>query len=153
MDVLRMVFAVILLFTAAAVAVYFVIAPLTGSSMINTQIWYYLDLLMALSLLAALVVQLQRKRAAEVNKGEGLSREWLEANAMFYLSVIVSLWFFRNWFDLLQIVHLSSNPLGSQSVPTWVIWDILDALIPVVLGVTGFRLWRNSSPAKDQSPE
>ena len=148
MDVLRMVFAVILLFTAAAVAVYFVIAPLTGSSMSSTVIWYYLDILMAVSLLAALVVQLQRKRAAEVNKGEGLSREWLEANAMFYLSVIVSLWFFRNWFDL-----LTSNPLGSQSVPTWVIWDILDALIPVVLGVTGFRLWRNSSPAKDQSPE
>ncbi len=148
MDVLRMVFAVILLFTAAAVAVYFVIVPLTGSSMSSTVIWYYLDILMAVSLLAALVVQLQRKRAAEVNKGEGLSREWLEANAMFYLSVIVSLWFFRNWFDL-----LTSNPLGSQSVPTWVIWDILDALIPVVLGVTGFRLWRNSSPAKDQSPE
>ena len=148
MDVLRMVFAVILLFTAAAVAVYFVIVPLTGSSMSSTVIWYYLDILMAVSLLAALVVQLQRKRAAEVNKGEGLSREWLEANTMFYLSVIVSLWFFRNWFDL-----LTSNPLGSQSVPTWVIWDILDALIPVVLGVTGFRLWRNSSPAKDQSPE
>ena len=148
MDVLRMVFAVILLFTAAAVAVYFVIVPLTGSSMSSTVIWYYLDILMAVSLLAALVVQLQRKRAAEVNKGEGLSREWLEANAMFYLSIIVSLWFFRNWFDL-----LTSNPLGSQSVPTWVIWDILDALIPVVLGVTGFRLWRNSSPAKDQSPE
>ena len=148
MDVLRMVFAVILLFTAAAVAVYFVIVPLTGSSMSSTVIWYYLDILMAVSLLAALVVQLQRKRAAEVNKGEGLNREWLEANTMFYLSVIVSLWFFRNWFDL-----LTSNPLGSQSVPTWVIWDILDALIPVVLGVTGFRLWRNSSPAKDQSPE
>ena len=148
MDVLRMVFAVILLFTAAAVAVYFVIVPLTGSSMSSTVIWYYLDILMAVSLLAALVVQLQRKRAADVNKGEGLNREWLEANTMFYLSVIVSLWFFRNWFDL-----LTSNPLGSQSVPTWVIWDILDALIPVVLGVTGFRLWRNSSPAKDQSPE
>ena len=148
MDVLRMVFAVILLFTAAAVAVYFVIVPLTGSSMSSTVVWYYLDILMAVSLLAALVVQLQRKRAAEVNKGEGLNREWLEANTMFYLSVIVSLWFFRNWFDL-----LTSNPLGSQSVPTWVIWDILDALIPVVLGVTGFRLWRNSSPAKDQSPE
>ena len=148
MDVLRMVFAVILLFTAAAVAVYFVIVPLTSSSMSSTVVWYYLDILMAVSLLAALVVQLQRKRAADVNKGEGLNREWLEANAMFYLSVIVSLWFFRNWFDL-----LTSNPLGSQSVPTWVIWDILDALIPVVLGVTGFRLWRNSSPAKDQSPE
>ena len=138
-----MVFAVILLFCSVAVALQFMVAPLyadLGQAVL--VVWYYLDMLMAVSLLVALAVQLQRKRAADRGRGDGLSRERLEANTMFYLSVIVTLLFFRNWFDL-----LTSNPLGNQSVSTLVVWDIVDPLVVIIAGLTGCRLWRNSAPS------
>ena len=138
-----MVFAVILLFCSVAVALQFMVSPLyadLGQAVL--VVWYYLDMLMAVSLLVALAVQLQRKRAADRGRGDGLSRERLEANTMFYLSVIVTLLFFRNWFDL-----LTSSPLGNQSVSALVVWEIVDPLIVIVVGLTGCHLWRNSAPS------
>ena len=95
-------------------------------------VWYYLDMLMAFSIAATLLVQLQRKRSADRIRGDSLNRERLEANVMFFLSLLVALWFFRNWFDF-----LASNPIGDQSVATIVIWYILDPLLVILVGLTG----------------
>ncbi len=152
-----MLLAVILIFTSAVVAVHFMVVPLYANSGLNPlSVWYYIDMLMAFALIVTLVAQLQRKRAASMNdhhddgNGGGLSRERLEANVMFYLSLIVALWFFRNWFDLLAL--LATNPTGSQSAHTLVIWDIMDPLLVIVVGLTGCQLWRSSAPSRDQAP-
>ena len=148
MDALKRVFAVILGLCALAVAGHYILAPLyTASARAALALGYYLDILMAVSLLIALVFQGQNLRAANAaaggNDGGGLSREKLAANALFYVTLLVALWFFRNWFDL-----LTSNPLGSQSVATQIVWDLIDGLLPIVLGITAIRLWRDSSAAR-----
>ena len=148
MNALKMLFAVILGFCAVAVAMQYILVPLyadLGSAALI--VWYYLDILMALSLIIALVVQLQAKRAADARDADnpGLSRARLEANALFYATLIVALWFFRNWFDL-----LTSTPLGNQSVATQVTWDLVDGFLPIVLGITAARLWRSSAPNPNQ---
>ena len=101
---------------------------------------------MAVSLLIALAYQGQSRRAANAaaggNDGGGRSRERLEANALFYVTLLVALWFFRNWFDL-----LTSNPPSSQSVATQMVWDLIDGLLPILLGITAIRLWRDSNAA------
>lgn len=151
MDVLRMLVALVLIFCSVAVALQFVLSPLY-SDIGNAElaVWYYLDMLMAVSILVTAAVQLQRKRAADRTRdddsAELLGRERLEANVMFYLSLIVALWFFRNWFDF-----LSSDPIGDQSVATIVIWYILDPLLVILVGLTGIRLWRSSAPPGSQA--
>ncbi len=142
MEVLRMLAAIVLAFCAVAVSMQFVLGPLY-SHFGNAEIavWYYLDMLMAVSITITVVVQLQRKRAADRIRGGGLSREQLEANVMFFLSLLVAIWFFRNWFGFLM-----SDPIGDQSQATMVIWFILDPLLAILVGLTGIRLWRNSAP-------
>ena len=143
MDVLRMLLALVLMFCAIAVSLQFVLGPLySGIGQAELAVWYYLDMLMAFSIAATVLVQLQRKRAADRIRGDSLNRERLEANVMFFLALLVALWFFRNWFDF-----LSSNPIGDQSVATIVIWYILDPLLVILVGLTGIRLWRASAPA------
>ena len=145
MDALKRVFAVILGLCALAVAGHYILSPLyaaSGSAVL--ALWYYLDILMAVSLVIALVFQGQNLRAAAAAGGDGggLSRERLAANALFYVTLLVALWFFRNWFDL-----LTSNPLGNQSVATQMVWDLIDGLLPIVLGITAIRLWRGDNAA------
>ena len=142
MDILKMVLALALIGCALAVATQFVVAPLySGAGNAVLVVWYYLDILMAGSMIVTLAVQLQRKRAADRQRGDGLSRERLEANVMFFAALVVALWFFRNWFDF-----ITSDPLGNQSVGTLIIWDILDPLLAILVGLTGLRLWRSSTP-------
>ena len=144
MDALKRVFAVVLGLCALAVAGHYILSPLyTDSARAALAIWYYLDILMAVSLLIALAFQGQNLRAANAGgDGNGLSREKLTANALFYVTLLVALWFFRNWFDL-----LTSNPPGSQSVATQMVWDLIDGLLPILLGSTAIRLWRDSNAA------
>ena len=138
---LKRVLAVILGFCAAAVAVQYILSPLyadRGNAALG--VWYYLDFLMAVSLVIALVWQWQDKGAADGAGGgddAGISRERLAANALFYATLLAALWFFRNWLDF-----LTSNPLGSQSVATMMVWDLVDGLLPIVLGITTLRVWR-----------
>ena len=143
MDVLRMLLALVLVFCAVAVSLQFVLGPLYSDiGQAQLAVWYYLDILMAFSIGATLLVQLQRKRAADRIRGDNLNRERLEANVMFYLSLLVALWFFHNWFDF-----LSSNPIGDQTMAAVVIWLILDPLLVILVGLTGMRLWRSSAPS------
>ena len=143
MDILRMLVALVLVFCSLAVALQFVLGPIYGDiGQAELAVWYYLDMLMAVSIVITVAVQLQRKRAADRSRGDNLNRERLEANVMFYLSLIVVLWFFRNWFDF-----LSSDPIGDQSAATMVIWYILDPLLVILVGLTGMRLWRSSAPS------
>ena len=149
MDILRMLVALVLVFCSIAVAMQFVLGPIYGGiGQAELAVWYYLDMLMAVSIAITVAVQLQRKRAADRIRGDTLNRERLEANVMFYLSLLVTLWFFRNWFDF-----LSSNPIGDQSTATLVIWYILDPLLVILVGLTGIRLWRNSAPTGSNSGE
>ena len=142
MDILRMLVSLVLIFCAIAVSLQFVLSPVYGDiGQAALAVWYYLDMLMAVSITITVVVQLQRKRAADRIRGDTLNKERLEANVMFFLSLTVALWFFRNWFDF-----LASDPIGDQSTATLVIWYILDPILVILVGLTGIRLWRNSAP-------
>ena len=70
MDVFRMVLALALMFCAIAVSLQFVLGPLYSDiGQAELAVWYYLDMLMAFSISATVLVQLQRKRAADRIRG------------------------------------------------------------------------------------
>ena len=58
----------------------------------------------------------------------------LEANAVFYLTAVVFMLFFWNWF----------SALSPNNLPDGQYWTVIDTLMPIVLGVTGCRMWRNA---------
>ena len=130
---------------SVAVAVYFIIntALTEGFDDFNpSTVWYVLDVLMVIGLALGLVFNYARKREEESGGGSGaVTRGYLEANVLFYLTVAVTILFLHNWIALLS--------LGSDSLDgnhqAWVIWAVVDTLLPITLGVTGIRLWSDSS--------
>ena len=136
-----------LVILAAAVAVFFIINPFLVGSLNVMSIWYALDVLMLIGLAIALVFNYSRKSAeGGRDPGEPVTRRYLEVNAAFFLTAGVAILFLHNWFSLLSLGAEQSLGGGSAlNHQAWVIWAVVDTLLPLTLGVTGCRLWQESS--------
>ncbi len=130
-----------MMWLAAAVGGFFVINPLLNEAIDVVLVWEVLDVLMAIGLAVALIVNSARKWT-EGGRDPNLpvSRRYVEINAAFYLTVGVTILFLHNWFSLLAYGTDSLD--GNHQA--WVIWAAVDTLLPITLGLTGYRLWRNN---------
>ena len=141
MNLLKQVSAISMMVVAAAVGVFFVVNPLLEEAIDVVLVWQVLDVLMAIGLAMALVVNSARKWT-EGGRDPNLpvTRRYVEINAAFYLTVGVTILFLHSWFSLLA--------KGADSLDgnhqAWVIWAAVDVLLPITLGLTGYRLWRNN---------
>ena len=127
---------------AVAVAVFFITNNLLSDAIDVLSVWLALDVLMAVGLVLALIFNYGRRRAVGGrDPGEPVTRGYLEAHIAFYATAAVAILFFHNWFALLA--------LGADSLDgnhqAWVIWAAVDTLLPLVLGVTGCRMWQEGS--------
>ena len=123
---------------ALAVAVFFIINAFLLDSIDVPGIWYVLDVLMLVGLASALIFNYANKREESESDLDGsVTRRYLDATALFYLTTAVTILFLHNWLSLLA--------LGGDSLDgnhqAWVIWAVVDTLVPITLGVTGCRLW------------
>ena len=102
MKLLKQAAAQYMMAVAAAVGVFFVINPFVSKSVETIDIWYVLDVLMLIGLVAALVVNSARKWT-EGGRDPNLpvTRRYVEINTAFYLTVGVTVLFLHNWFSLL----------------------------------------------------
>lgn len=122
----------------AAVAVFFITNAFFLDSIDVQNIWYVLDVLMFLGLALALVFNYANKREESESDLDGtVTRRYLEATALFHLTVVVTILFLHNWLSLLA---LGGDSLEGND-PAWNIWAIVDTLLPITLGLTGCRLW------------
>ena len=120
----------------AAVAVHFVIDPLIYDTEWEEGVpvaWIVLDWLMALGLAITLLVTFEAKRAADA--GSDL-REYLVANAQFYLAAGVTLLFLWN---AVQIDWAA----GDQT-PDSQVWVLIDVVLPLLFVTLGLRLWNEA---------
>ena len=136
-----------LVLLAIAVAVFFIINTFLTDVLDVLTIWYVLDVLMLIGLAIGLVYNYGRKSGADGgNDGDGLTRGYFEANVAFFVTAGVSILFLHNWFALLA---LGSDSLGANSVGgnhhAWVIWAVVDTVLPIILGITGCHMWKNAS--------
>ncbi len=127
---------------AVVVAVWFIINTIIAESsdFDVLDVWYVLDVLMLIGLVLGLAYNFVNKR--EHKGGDGpVTRRYLEANVLFYLTAAITILFLHNWIALLA--------QGSDSLDgnhqAWVIWAVVDVLLPITLGVTGCRLWCQDS--------
>ncbi len=137
-----------LVLLSITVAAFFIINPFLVASLNIPGIWQVLDVLMLIGLAIALVFNYARKNAeGGRDPGEPVTRRYLEVNTAFFLTAGVAILFLHNWFSLLALG--AEQSLGGGDAPlnhqAWVIWAVVDTLLPLTLGVTGCRLWQASS--------
>ena len=141
MDGVKKLAGVYLVGIAVVVAVFFAVNSFLADVIDVVAVWSVLDILMVIGLALALVFNYASKREeGGRDPGEPVTRRYLEVNAAFYITAGVTILFLHNWFSLLAQGPDSLD--GNHQA--WVIWAAVDTLLPLVLGVTGCRLWRGS---------
>ena len=99
---------------------------------------------MVIGLALALVFNCMRRREEGARDPDGpVTRRYLEANPAFFVTAGVTILFLHNWFSLLA--EGGDSLEGNHQA--WIIWAAVDVLLPLVLGVTGCRLWQEGSRA------
>ena len=135
MSLLTRAVAAYLVLLAVTVAVHFIITPLyhPGGDA-PFELWAVHNWFMAVGITLTLAASYSEKRRVD---GDGLAdlKRSLEANAVFYGTAVVFMLFFWNWFSALSP---NNQPSGDY-------WTIIDTLMPIVVGVTGCRMWRNAA--------
>ncbi|MXY78673.1 MAG: hypothetical protein F4Y94_03030 [Chloroflexi bacterium] len=79
-----------------------------------------------------LVITIGAKRSCDAAGGD--DRQWIRANVMFYLTVLLTIAFVPNWFA----AAWGENDNGT-------IWHIIDTVLPVLFLVQARRLLRTAS--------
>ena len=135
MSVLIRAVAAYLVLVAVSVGVHFIITPLYhpgGDERFFA--WEVHNWFMAVGIVLALAGSCAAKRRVDADSSADLKR-YLEVNTVFYAAAAVFLLFFWNWFSSLSP---NNNPDGQ-------FWAVIDTLMPIVMGVTGCRMWRDSA--------
>ncbi len=153
MEAIKKLVAVYLVGLAVAVAVYFIISGFLPDDFDSLSVWEILDILMVIALGFALLFNYDRKRReGGRDAGEPVSRRYLEVNLLFYLTAGITILFLHNWFALLG---MGADNLGAPDATgnhqRWVIWAVVDVMLPITLGVTGCHMWVDASPREAES--
>ena len=140
MEVTKKLLGAYLIGVAMVVAVWFIINSFFVNSFDVSDVWFVLDILMVIGLAVALVFNYDRKRQEDSRStGDSITRRYLENNVAFYLTAAVTIIFLHNWIAFLKL------GLETDNHQAWVIWAFVDTLLPLVLGVTGCAMWKQSS--------
>lgn len=141
MDGIMKVIGVVLIIVAAIVAIHTVIEPLyhtsTEESPNNNSVWAYINVLSAISVVLGMIIGYIRKSKTDENSS---IQEFIAANTLFYGYIIAAIFFFWNWFGII-------NP-GQDFTPTQTdtgstVWIIFDAILPCLNGALGAHLLRS----------
>lgn len=131
--------AIYLIGVSVAVAGYFIINPLHAESFDPSNIWSVLDVLMVIAAVVALIFNVRRKlRDGVVSDGEPPSRRYWEANIAFYATIGLTILLLHNWFYDLALTLEVGDHQG------FIKWAVVDTLLPLTFGATGFAMWRGS---------
>ena len=130
-----------LIAVAFAVAIHTVIEPLYHTSTAAqpySPFWMILDPFMVVALLAGTIFAYQRKQAVDrEGDDEPVSRAYLAANTLFYGFLAVGILLLWSYLNLINAGYAPTGP-DAESV----IWMLIDASLPLLLGAQGFHLIR-----------
>ena len=136
METLKRIIGIYLIAVAAIVAVHTIIEPLYHTSTEAapyTPNWAYINPLMAIAVALSLVCSFGWKRRADREGGDApVTRHYLAANTLFYGFLFVGILFFWNWFNY---VSPNFTAVGDDTVT--LVWGLIDALLPPLLGAMG----------------
>lgn len=137
---LKQIIGAILTIVGVAVALHAVVEPLYHTSTGEqpySPFWDILNPLMALSIALGLIFGYIRKKG--VGDSDAITREYLAANTQFYGLLFVGILFFWNWFNLLNPAF---TIIGADTAT--LVWILIDAGLPLILGAMGISLLRGN---------
>ena len=141
MTTLTKVVGAVLILIGALVAVHTVIEPLYHASSQASPYspnWSYINPLMAIAIALGLIFSCMRKQEVDREGGNApVTRAYLAANTIFYGLLFIGILFFFNWFNLQSPAY---NAVGPDAVS--VIWAVIDAALPLLLGAQGVTMLR-----------
>ncbi len=129
--VLRGIGAIMMVYAALYLAQYIFSALYENPQ----RVWDVMNVVSGLGILIALAVNLREMHSQSSGESTTLSR--VGAQAMFYANATLAIWFFHNWTRLMTLEEGESTKLHHE-----VVWQLIAVMIPLVLGTTGWRLWR-----------
>ncbi len=142
MEAIKKLVGVYLVGVSIAVAVFFIINVFLVGTISVLAVWHVLDVLMLVGLALGMGFNYAYKtRMSGRDAGEPVTRGYLDANVAFYITAGVTILFLHNWFAFLAAGEVS---IGDNHT-AWVIWAVVDTVLPIILGITGCRLWRETS--------
>lgn len=131
-----------LIAVAFAVAIHTVIEPLyhvSTAAQPYSPFWMILDPFMVVALVAGTIFAYQHKRAVDREGNDvPVSRAYIAANTLFYGFLGVGILLFWSYLNLLNPGYAPTGP-DAESV----IWMLIDATLPLLLGAQGFHLIRS----------
>lgn len=132
----RRVIGTYLALVAVAVLGHFVAFPLYAYEGDNLEAaldtWHIMNWFIAAGMVLMLILTLEAKRSCEADAAAG--RQWIRANVMFYLTVLLAVAFVPNWFA----ANWGENDNGT-------VWHVINTVLPVLFGVQARRLLRPAS--------
>ena len=141
MNTVRQIVGAVLILIGIVVAVHTVVEPLyhaSSQASPYSPIWSYINPLMALAILLGLIFGCMRKREVDrEGSAAPVTRDFLAANTLFYGLLFVGILFFYNWFNLLSPAYTAMGPDAVS-----VVWAVIDAVLPLLLGAQGMTLLR-----------
>ena len=104
----------------------------------SAEVWFILDFAILASAAISLILNYVRKRTFDADNDGGFSREYFEANVLFYASIALIMTFLYNWINLL--VNGDDAADGSDYL---IIWTAVDVSVVIISCVTGRYLIRS----------
>ena len=136
---LKKVIGIFLILVAVLVGVHTIAEPLyhvSSEAQPYSATWDILNAMMIVALGIGIVYGYLRKSRAD-NDGDGVTREYLAANTLFYGFLFVSILFFWNWFN----IHSPEfTAVADETIS--LVWIIIDATLPLLTGAMGIHLAR-----------
>lgn len=136
MTMLKKPLAVLLGLTAAAVLGHFLFGPFYENVLGSGDVWSWLNIFMAFSLLVASAAAFAGKRAS----GGSDAKTYLGLNAVvtFYVTAALTIAFLWNWLGQL---HGGNGDDGTLSGFYWV---AIDVIFPLLIGGFSIQLWKDA---------
>ena len=147
MSAVNRILSIYLIAVAVSTGVNWIATPLYHDGSSNYWIWEVLNWFIAVAVILVLVVNAIRKRrlCRREEGSKAISRDYIEVNLAFAASVLLTLWYFWNWFAAL-------NP-GSEPEVVGLIhlewWAFINPLGVLLYAYTGAHLWRSANSGGD----
>ena len=105
----------------------------TGEALAET-VYRILDPLLVLGMIIVVYYAYHRKCAEDTSAEDGVTREYLEANIVFYFGLSLFFGLLWNW-----VGFQFSNPANSEG---W-LWTLIDLLLPILFYVSSVQLLKS----------
>ena len=142
MESLKKVIGVFLIIVAAIVAIHTVIEPLyhtsTADMPYNDAVWKYINILSAIAVVLGIIFSYARMSRVDENSSV---QEFIAANTLFYGFMFAAIFFFWNWFG---IINPGQDFTPAKSDTASMVWIIFDAILPLLNGALGMHLIRSN---------